>query len=58
MFYLGGIGLAVFLNVLLLSKRKKTVADKILTAWLLIITTPSSLVLFRENVAVPATIGY
>lgn len=38
MFYLGGIGLAIFLNLLLLSKRKKSTADKILAAWLLLIT--------------------
>src|SRR4051812_14015090 len=38
MLYPGGICLACFLNLLLLSKRGKTIADKILVAWLLIIT--------------------
>lgn len=36
MFYLGGVGLAVFLNLLLLSKRKKNRADLILACWLMI----------------------
>ena len=38
MFYLGGVGLAFFLTLLLLSKSKKTTADKILAAWLFVVT--------------------
>lgn len=41
MFSLAGVGLSVFLLVLLLSKSNKTVADKLLAAWLLIIGTIS-----------------
>jgi AraC-like DNA-binding protein len=36
MFHLGGVGLAVFLNLLLLGKRKKSSADWVLAGWLLI----------------------
>ncbi len=38
MFYLGGVVLAFFLSLLLLSKEKKTLADRVLTAWLLVMT--------------------
>lgn len=38
MIYLGGVGLAIFLVLLLLSKPSKTSADKILTGWMIIIT--------------------
>ena len=38
MFYLGGVSLAFFLSLLLISKRKKMVSDIILSGWLLIIT--------------------
>lgn len=37
MFYLGGVGLALFLDLLLLGKHKKSKADWILAAWLLVI---------------------
>jgi AraC-like DNA-binding protein len=37
MFYLGAVGLAIFLNLLLLSKRGKGQADWLLSLWLLII---------------------
>jgi AraC-like DNA-binding protein len=38
MFYLAGVGLSFFLTLLLATKNKKTIADRILTCWLLIIT--------------------
>ncbi|HEY0741663.1 MAG TPA: helix-turn-helix domain-containing protein [Chryseosolibacter sp.] len=37
MFYLGGVGLALFLAILLLAKQRKSAADWTLAAWLLII---------------------
>lgn len=37
MFYLGGVTLALFLSLLLISKKNKTIADNILSAWLLVI---------------------
>jgi AraC-like DNA-binding protein len=48
MFYLGGVGLAFFLNLLLLSKSRKTLADKILACWLFIITLHLLLFYFRK----------
>src|SRR5690349_224103 len=48
MFYLGGVGLAFFLTLLLLSKRNKTTADKILAAWLFIVTIHILLFYFRQ----------
>jgi AraC-like DNA-binding protein len=38
MLYLGGVGLAFFLTLLLVTKNQKTVADKILAGWLFVIT--------------------
>ncbi|HEY5689954.1 MAG TPA: helix-turn-helix domain-containing protein [Cyclobacteriaceae bacterium] len=38
MFYFGGVGLAFFLTLLLVSKRKKTIADIILAVWLFVIS--------------------
>lgn len=38
MFYLAGVGLALFLTLLLFSKRHKSVADKILGCWLMVVT--------------------
>jgi AraC-like DNA-binding protein len=38
MFYLAGVSLAFFLTLLLVSKSKKTVADKILAGWLFFLT--------------------
>ena len=48
MFYLGGVGLAFFLTILLLSKSKKTTADKILAAWLFIVTLHILFFYFRQ----------
>src|SRR5260370_39978792 len=48
MFYLGGVGLAFFLTLLLFSKEKKTIADKILAGWLLLITTHLLLFYLRK----------
>lgn len=49
MFYLGGVGLAFFLTLLLLSKKRKTIADKILVSWLLVITLHLLLFYFRNE---------
>lgn len=57
MFYLGGIGLAFFLTLLLVSKGKKTLADKILAGWLLLITTHLLLFYFRKMWLYPQTLG-
>ncbi len=38
MIYTAGIGLAIFIELLLVSKKNKTGSDKILTLWMLIIT--------------------
>jgi AraC-like DNA-binding protein len=38
MFYLSGVALALFLDLLLLTKNRKAAADYILAAWLLVIT--------------------
>lgn len=48
MFYLGGVVLACFLTLLLLSKSKKTSADKVLAGWLLLITVHLLLFYFRK----------
>jgi AraC-like DNA-binding protein len=48
MFYLGGVGLAFFLTLLLISKRKKSTADKILVMWLFVITLHILLYYFRQ----------
>ena len=37
MFFVAGIGLALFLEFLLLSKKNKSAADKILTVWIILI---------------------
>lgn len=57
MFYLGGVGLAFFLTVLLLSKNKKTVADKILAGWLCLITIHLLMFYFRKMWLYPQTLG-
>jgi AraC-like DNA-binding protein len=57
MFYLGGVGLALFLSLLLLSKRNKTIADVILTLWLLFITIHLLLFYFGEVWLYPETLG-
>jgi AraC-like DNA-binding protein len=38
MFFVSGIGIAVFLEFLLLSKKRKSVSDQILTLWMFLIT--------------------
>ena len=48
MFYLAGVGLSFFLTLLLLSKSKKTIADKILAAWLFTVTIHILLYYFRQ----------
>src|SRR5689334_10746705 len=48
MFYLGGVGLAFFLTLLLLTKRNKSTADKILVAWLFTVTLHLLLYYFRH----------
>jgi AraC-like DNA-binding protein len=49
MFYLGGVGLAFFLNLLLLSKSRKTLADKILAGWLFVLNLHLLLFYFRKE---------
>ncbi len=49
MFYLGGVGLAFFLNLLLLSKSRKTFADKILACWLFVMNLHLLLFYFRKE---------
>lgn len=53
MFYLGGVGLAFFLNLLLLSKGRKTLADKILAGWLLVMNLHLLLFYFRKEELYP-----
>lgn len=48
MFYLAGVGLAFFLTLLLLSKSRKTLADKILALWLLFVTLHLLLFYFQK----------
>ena len=48
MFYLSGVGVSFFLTLLLLSKRNKTVADKILAAWLFIVSVHLLLFYFHK----------
>jgi AraC-like DNA-binding protein len=55
MFYIAGISIAFFLALLLLSKKNKTPADKILFAWLLVIGAHLALFTLR-NVA--QSLGY
>jgi AraC-like DNA-binding protein len=57
MFYLGGVGLAFFLTILLLSKNKKTVADKILGAWLFFMTIHLLLFYFWKEGLYPQLLG-
>lgn len=57
MFYLGGVGLACFLTLLLLSKSKKTGADKILACWLLLITVHLLFFYFRKMELYPQLLG-
>jgi AraC-like DNA-binding protein len=57
MFYLGGVGLACFLTLLLLSKSKKTGADKILACWLLVMTVHLLFFYFRKMELYPQLLG-
>jgi len=53
MFYLGGVALAFFLTLLLISKKSKTIADKILVGWLLAISFHLLLFYFRNEALYP-----
>lgn len=57
MFYLGGVGLACFLTLLLLTKSKKTGADKILACWLLVMTVHLLFFYFRKMELYPQLLG-
>lgn len=58
MLYFGGVGLALFLCLLLLSKKQKTVADKILAAWLLVIGVHLLLFFFFKSNRYPQLLGF
>jgi AraC-like DNA-binding protein len=57
MFYLGGVGLDFFLTLLLLSKRNKTIADKILACWLLVMAFHLLFFYFRTEGLYPFLLG-
>ena len=57
MFYLGGVALAVFLDLLLLAKRKKSRADWILASWLLIIALHLLMFAFLSAKLYPQLLG-
>lgn len=57
MFYLAGVGLAFFLTLLLLSKKKKTNADRILAGWLFFITAHLLLFYLRKMWLYPELLG-
>src|SRR5258706_3674360 len=57
MFYLGGVGLSLFLPLLLFSKEKKIIADKILAVWLLLMTTHLLLFYLRKMGLYPQLLG-
>lgn len=57
MFYLGGVGLAFFLTLLLVSKKQKTTADKILTGWLTLMILHLLIFYFRKAELYPQTLG-
>jgi AraC-like DNA-binding protein len=57
MFYLAGVGLSFFLTLLLLSKRHKSIADKILAAWLIVITFHLLLFYFFKASLYPGLLG-
>jgi AraC-like DNA-binding protein len=57
MFYLSGVGLALFLNLLLLGKRNKTTADLILGFWLFIIALHLLLFTFSRENLYPVLLG-
>lgn len=56
MFYFFGVGLNLFLLVLLVSKRRKSLADKILAAWLFVIACHLSLYILSIQPITPVTI--
>lgn len=57
MFYLGGVALAVFLDLLLLAKRKKSRADWILACWLLAIALHLLMFAFLDANLYPQLLG-
>jgi AraC-like DNA-binding protein len=57
MFYLAGVGLSFFLTLLLFSKHKKSVADKILATWLIVITFHLLLFYFFKAELYPNLLG-
>jgi AraC-like DNA-binding protein len=57
MFYLGGVGLSFFLTILLFSKNKKTLADRILASWLFVTTLHLLMFYFRKMELYPQTLG-
>jgi len=57
MLYPGGVALAVFLTLLLLSKRNKTIADKILAGWLIAIAVHLLLFYFWKAGLYPQLLG-
>jgi hypothetical protein len=57
MFYLGGVAIAVFLTLLLVSKSNKTVADKILGGWLFVLTVHLLLFYFLKAEKYPQLLG-
>lgn len=57
MHYLGGVALALFLSLLLLTKRNKTAADYLLGAWLLLCTFHLLLFYFQRTGLYPQFLG-
>jgi AraC-like DNA-binding protein len=57
MFFLGGVGLAFFLTLLLLSKKNKTIADYLLAGWLFFITLHLLLFYFWHAELYPGLLG-
>lgn len=57
MLYLGGVGLAFFLILLLLGKRNKSTADLLLTGWIIVITIHLLLFYFSRTGTFPQLLG-
>lgn len=57
MLYLGAVFLALFLDLLLIGKKKKTQADAILAVWLLVIAFHTLLFYFRSLFLYPQLLG-
>lgn len=57
MFYIGAVALAFFLALLLLTKKNKSTADQILSAWLFLISTHLLFFYFLETNLYPQTLG-